>query len=121
LNIKNPILSIKELIKRLKDRPRQDDDLIVVLPGFGIRLRRSLDIYVPHEVTLVIPRAEVRKKCLNADCSQYELEMIYSNITVSHSPRHRPTGMPGAPPVQPGEAPSETPPRKGPEAGSRRP
>lgn len=114
MNIKNPILSIGKWIKRLKGRPRQDDDLTVILPGFGIKLRRRLDLYVPHEVTLVIPRAEVRKKCLNADCSQYELEMIYSNITLVHAPRHEPTGTPGpeVPPEQPGEEPPEAPARK---------
>ncbi|MDI3481802.1 MAG: hypothetical protein PWQ97_1457 [Tepidanaerobacteraceae bacterium] len=92
MKIKNYILSVKEWINRLKYRPRQDDNLLVILPGFIIRLKRSLDIEVPHEVTVVVPRAEVRKKCLNDDCSKYELEMIYSNITVVHAPRHRPSG-----------------------------
>lgn len=92
--MKNPITSIKDWVKRIKKRPRQYDDVEVVLPGLVIKLKRKLDIDTPHEVTVVVPRAEIRKKCLNENCSKFEYELIYSSITVVHSPRHPLAGPP---------------------------
>lgn len=94
MNMKNPIMSIKDWISRLKKRPRQDDDVEVILPGLVIKLKRKLDIDTPHEVTVEVPRAEIRKKCLNEDCSKFEYELIYSSITVVHAPRHPLAGPP---------------------------
>jgi len=66
----------------------QQDCIEVGLPGLKINLRRNIKLDTPHEVTVVLPRVEMRKRCLNPDCSQYEYEIIYSSITVVHAPRH---------------------------------
>ena len=87
----------------LKNSDLQQDCIEVGLPGLKINLKRNLrDIDTPHEVTVVLPRVEMRKKCLNPDCSQYECETIYSSITVVHAPRH-PLAAPG--PQNPPEGP----------------
>lgn len=76
---------------RSGQKPRQDDYAEVSLPGLCIKLKRSLDTDIPHEVTIVVPRAEFRKKCDSNDCDRCEYEIIYSSITVVHAPRHPPT------------------------------
>ncbi|AYO29911.1 hypothetical protein D2962_04195 [Biomaibacter acetigenes] len=101
MNIKCPFHRIKKWICRLKNIYRQDDDVEVILPGLVIKLKRKLDIDTPHEVTVVVPRAEIRKKCLNEDCSKFEYELIYSSVTVVHAPRHPLAGPPSSPPEIP--------------------
>lgn len=59
----------------------QDDTILVTLPLLTISLTRKLGIDVPHEVTVIVPRAEMRFK-------EGEAELIYSSITVVHAPRH---------------------------------
>lgn len=67
----------------------QQDSIELYLPGVKINMKRSLKgINTPHEVTVVLPRVEMRKKCLKPDCSEYEYEIIYNSITVVHAPRH---------------------------------
>ncbi|MFZ5632381.1 MAG: hypothetical protein ACOY40_05985 [Bacillota bacterium] len=63
----------------------QDDAIELTLPMLTISLTRRLDIDVPHEVSVIIPRAEMRFR-------EQETELIYSSITVVHAPRHPPAG-----------------------------
>ncbi|MHB8156641.1 MAG: hypothetical protein ACYDEQ_04540 [Desulfocucumaceae bacterium] len=59
----------------------QDDSITLDLPMLSITLSRQLNIDVPHEVSVIVPRAEIR-------CSGEAMEIIYSSITVIHAPRH---------------------------------
>ncbi|HHY70133.1 MAG TPA: hypothetical protein GX519_00365, partial [Thermoanaerobacterales bacterium] len=79
-----------------KTKTRQKDIVEVGLPGLCIKVSRNINLNVPHELTVIIPRAEMRKKCLNDDCSKYEYEVIYSSITIVHAPRH-PLAGPSSP------------------------
>lgn len=63
----------------------QDDAVELSLPGLSVTLTRRLNVDVPHEVTIIIPRAELRFR-------ERETELIYSSITVVHAPRHTPAG-----------------------------
>lgn len=63
----------------------QDDTIELTLPMLTITLTRRLNIDVPHEVSIIVPRAEMRFK-------NQETELIYSSITVVHAPRHPPSG-----------------------------
>jgi hypothetical protein len=105
--LKSAILKIKNWMKNFikGKKTRQDDTVVVNLPGLSIKLNRKLDIDTPHEVTVVVPRAEIRKRCLDDACTRYEYEIIYSSITVVHAPRHPLAGPPPSPPP-------EIPPRK---------
>jgi len=100
---KNPLAKVGKWLKNFihKKNPRQDDEVEVNLPGLSISLKRKLDIDTPHDITVVVPRAEIRKKCLHDDCSKFEYEIIYSSITVVHAPRHPLAGPPPAPPEIP--------------------
>jgi hypothetical protein len=77
----------KKLIK--KKRPLQSDEVELILPGLTIRMKRNLSIKDPHEVTVVVPRAEFRKK-LDKNYEAVEYEVILNSITVVHAPRHPP-------------------------------
>lgn len=100
--------------------PVQDDHVELTLPGLAMALTRRLNIEVPHEVTVVIPRAEIRIR-------DQEVELIYSSITIVHAPRHPlagelPPGGEGLSPTpsSPGEAPA-SPAGQSPLEGSRSP
>lgn len=80
----------------------QDDAIDLTLPGITISLTRRLDIDVPHEVSIIIPRAELRFR-------DHETELVYSSITIVHSPRHPLAGE--IPPG--GESPGGPPPAAG--------
>src|SRR5690554_1921056 len=71
----------------------QNDKVEVNLPGLSILLKRESTLDVPHEITIVIPRAEFRKKC-HKDKSLCEYEIIYNSITIVHSPQHPPIEPP---------------------------
>lgn len=88
--------------------PVQDDNIVLSLPMLNITLTRKVRIDVPHEVSVIVPRAEIRY-------SEGAVELIYSSITVVHAPRHPLAGEqpPGAGEIASGEAsfpvPSEEP------------
>jgi len=70
------------------------DEITLSLAGLEIALSRQMDIDIPHEVTIVVPRAEIRKRCDLADncpneenCPNCQLEIILNSITIAHSPR----------------------------------
>jgi len=87
---KGPLVKFKNFIGKLmkKQRNKQLDIVEVNLPGLNIKMSRNIDLDTPHEVTVVVPRAQMRKTCQNDDCSKYDYELIYSSITVVHAPRH---------------------------------
>lgn len=72
------------------------DKIMLSLYGLNISIERKVNINVPHEVTVVVPRVECRKRVKNGE---EEIEVIMNSITVAHSPRHKPAG-PSSPPPQ---------------------
>lgn len=63
------------------------DKVSLSLAGLEICLSRQMEIDLPHEVTVVVPRAEIRKKCPTENCPDCQLEIILNSITIAHSPR----------------------------------
>lgn len=63
------------------------DAVTLSLAGLEITLSREMNIDIPHEVTIVVPRAEIRKKCPTQDCPDCQLEILLNSITIAHSPR----------------------------------
>lgn len=59
----------------------QEDTIEVALPLLSIKLTRRLSTDVPHEVSVIVPRAEMR-------FGEQEIELVYSSITIVHAPRH---------------------------------
>ena len=68
------------------------DRVLLELPGVKMRLERCTGDQQPHEVTLVLPRIEIRKTTKSAAAETTE-EYIYSSITVVHAPRHPQEGQ----------------------------
>lgn len=64
------------------------DAVEVRLDDLVISLLRATSSTLPHEVTVVIPRAEVFKRYEGGKLA--ETRLVYSSITVSHAPRFPP-------------------------------
>lgn len=78
----------------------------VHLPGLTIAFLRTTELAVPHEVSVIIPRAEIRYSWWEAG-RQRQAEVILNSITLVDAPRH-PTAV-------------EQPPAAGPTGGPARP
>lgn len=84
------------LVKRLnffKRSSRKDtllDTIKLSLFGLKIEITRELPANCPHELTVVVPRAELRKNHPPAGINQAGLEALLNSITVAHSPRFEP-------------------------------
>lgn len=81
---------IKSIVSKLGlGRKSQSDCIRVSLYGLEIMMTRITNPDIPHEVTVVIPRAEIREKY---DYSRKikENEIILNSITVVHAPGHPP-------------------------------
>lgn len=112
------IAGIKDIIKKIVSKRKKircsvktlkpsthitDDEVRVRLPGLEICMDRKSDLNIPHEVTVVIPRAEIRTRYYEEE-RYWETEVVYSSITVVSAPRHPLAGPPAVPPeIPPGE------------------
>ncbi len=67
-----------------------EDRVAVRLPGLEIAVDRSSRDPVPAELTVVVPRAELRARLTTPDGAQASVEVLLNSITVVHSPRHAP-------------------------------
>lgn len=87
---------IKSFLAKLKIKkyPRQKDNISIDLPGLSIKMNRELFIDVPHEITIVLPRIELRKKYTESNGTTCESEIIYNSITVVSAPQHPLAGTP---------------------------
>ncbi len=79
------------------------DTVSVSVFGLDLKVTREVPAAVPYELTVVVPRAELR-----ANASTGDLEVILSSVTVAHSPRfegerstNEPAPKPAALPIQP--------------------
>ncbi len=57
----------------------------VLLDGLAIRLRCENRLDVPYETTVVVPRVEIARRYEGGQL--VETTLVYSSITVVHSPR----------------------------------
>ncbi|GAB6085751.1 hypothetical protein [Alkaliphilus crotonatoxidans] len=95
-------MSFKGLLARFQYRPPQNDSIQVELPGLLIKMTRITDPEIPHEVTVVVPRAEIREK-FDENNRVIEREVLLNSITVVHAPRHPLAGPPSPPPEIPAQ------------------
>ncbi|TDX49067.1 hypothetical protein [Orenia marismortui] len=65
---------------------RNKDQVHLNLDGLEIFLERCMAYDKPHEVTIVVPRAELRKKIEKGDELE-EIEILLNSITVVSSPQ----------------------------------
>lgn len=70
------------------------DLVIMQLADLQIQVRRQKPVDVPHEITVVVPRVEIKRRYTRPDGCGGEEELIYNSVTVVHAPRHAVTGQP---------------------------
>jgi hypothetical protein len=66
----------------------QKDQIVIIIADVIMKVQRCYSLPVPHEVTAVIPRAEVRSWRYQGGKLTEARETILNSITISHSPRH---------------------------------
>lgn len=95
---------------------QQVDESEIRLDSVSLKLNRSNTLRLPFEVSLIIPRAEIRRRWYQGGQLFQEEEYKLSGITLVHSPRYPyrpglfPGGRPGGPAFpEPGPAPAPTP------------
>lgn len=90
------LLNLWEKLKNLKKRsPRNTllDTVKLSLFGLKIEVSRELPADSPHELTVVVPRAEFRKNQLANHTGSDSLEVLLNSITIAHSPRPEPKSI----------------------------
>lgn len=96
-------MSIQSVLSKFiacKKSKNQCDNIEVELEDLYIKMSRITDQQIPHEVTVVVPRAEIREK-YDENHNLIEKEVILNSITVVHAPRHPLAGPPSPPPEIP--------------------
>ncbi len=87
MRIPNPLACVANRLPWFPLR-RWQDETKLNLPGVEINIRRWSTLPVPHEISVIVPRMEVRIK--RDAAGGEEMELIISSATVSHSPRPGP-------------------------------
>ncbi|MDA8235852.1 MAG: hypothetical protein M0Z31_13865 [Clostridia bacterium] len=64
------------------------DKVYLSLYGLELKLIRSSKDSVPHEVSIIVPRAEIREIYNKKGNKILGREIILNSITVVHAPRH---------------------------------
>lgn len=77
------------------------DEATLILPDLIIKLDRYTNLQVPQEVTMVVPRVEIRRKGQSKDGTSISTETLLNSITVVSAPRHPLAGETGEPPIIP--------------------
>jgi hypothetical protein len=93
---------LKNRIKRILSKSescRNKDEVYLDLDGLEIEMNRQFAYDKPHEVSIFVPRAELRKKVKNGDRTE-EIEILLNSITVVHSPQ-RPSNEGSDSPIEP--------------------
>jgi len=100
-------MSLKSIIENLlkKTKQPQSDHIVVKLEDLYIEMTRITDQETPHEVTVVVPRAEIREKYSETG-NLIEKEVILNSITVVHAPRHPLAGP--LTPIEPPDIPARS-------------
>lgn len=93
INFNNFISAVKNIFSH---KDTGIDKITLSLYGLNITVERKVNINIPHEVTVVVPRVECRKKSKNGE---EDIEVIMNSITVVHSPHHTSAG-PSTPPPE---------------------
>lgn len=68
--------------------PHTKDRAVIRLPGFDLLVQRTSTLLIPSELTVVVPRAELRASYKTPDGGQACLELVLNSVTVVDSPRH---------------------------------
>lgn len=70
------------------EQAESTDKVHLKLNGLSIDMTREIGLSVPHEVSVFVPRAEIRRKWQGQQL--VEDTVILNSITIVHAPRHVP-------------------------------
>ncbi|RJQ31619.1 MAG: hypothetical protein C4589_01500 [Peptococcaceae bacterium] len=77
-------------------RRLQEAYVEINIEGVIVRVTHKVDLTVPHELTVVLPRVEIRHRYFENGQPAGEDEIILNSITVVDAPRHPPENrLPG--------------------------
>lgn len=63
------------------------DDIDIEIEGVRFRIKRIGESRIPHEVHLTVPRTEIRKIQPQGEQGPCEVQIMLSNVNITHSPR----------------------------------
>ena len=103
---------LAKLFSRIRAKPEKTvslqleqaniDNVEISLCGLDMLLKRKFYSGTPpHEVSLYVPRAEIRRTTYEGTDKRTETEIILNSITIVHAPRH-PLANEPAPIMPPG-------------------
>lgn len=84
------LLNLWEKLKNFKKSSSKNtllDTVKLSLFGLKIEISRELPANSPHELTIIVPRAEFRKDSSTDNSKKAALEVLLNSITIAHSPR----------------------------------
>lgn len=81
----------------------QEEEITLHIAGTSITVRRQGSLAVPFELTIVIPRAEIRNWHYQNGKLCDASEIILNSITVSDAPRRLSRPVAGPPPAPPSQ------------------
>ncbi len=79
-----------EKLKNFKKRFQKNtllDTVKLNIFGLKVEISRELPADCPHELTVVVPRAELRQNLTVDKLKKSDLEVLLNSITIAHSPR----------------------------------
>ncbi len=83
------------LLDRLKKklrRAKQEDVGMIKIGELAVAMARRVDLAVPHEFSIFVPRVEIRQRYYRDNQLQYEREIIFDSLTIVHAPQRPPAG-----------------------------
>lgn len=101
------LLALLRLCSHDKSPRVLHDKVELSLAGLKITMKRETNPDTPHEVSVFVPRAEIRKTCPHGTacppegCPDCTVEILLNSITIVHSPRHPLAGESPKPPEIP--------------------
>ena len=89
------MLKLSSFLKRLSKKQNcfsscqdlQVDEVEIQIGGVIMKVTRRLTLDIPHEITAIIPKLEIRQRKYDNGQLASEDEMILDSITLVHAPR----------------------------------
>jgi hypothetical protein len=86
----------KKMLKRSDKRTGkqccelQTDVAAIKIGDLLVTMARRVNLPVPHEFSVFVPRVEIRQRYYRDNQLQYEKELIFNSLTIVHAPQHPP-------------------------------
>lgn len=68
----------------------QTDMAAIKIGDLLVTMARRVNLPVPHEFSVYVPRVEIRRRYYRDGQLQYEQELVFNSLTIVHAPQHPP-------------------------------